>query len=86
MLFLSNKSKFIFIWGVFFIFIQGCSEDSAQIKEEIRSLKTYPYSNPNPIPILTKDSRLYPYHSFEVCKVKEVPQKVSANNLLFHLT
>ena len=45
MLFLSNKSKFIFIWGVFFIFIQGCSEDSAQITEEIRSLKTYPYSN-----------------------------------------
>jgi len=74
MLFLSNKSKFIFIWGVFFIFIQGCSEDSAQITEEIRSLKTYPYSNPNPIPILTKDSRLYPYHSFNGYSHEGSPQ------------
>ncbi len=74
MLLLSNKSKSIFIWGVFFIFIQGCSEDSAQITEEIRSLKTYPYSNPNPIPILTKDSRLYPYHSFNGYSHEGSPQ------------
>ncbi|MBT5188059.1 MAG: DUF5107 domain-containing protein [Kordiimonadaceae bacterium] len=37
----------------------------AQISEETRSLKTYPYNDPNPVPILTRDPRLYPYHSFE---------------------
>jgi len=39
--------------------------DDARISEEIRSLKTYPYNDPNPVPILTRDPRLYPYHSFE---------------------
>ena len=35
------------------------------ISEETRSIKTYPFSDPNPIPMLVKDSRLYPYHSFD---------------------
>jgi len=38
---------------------------TAHISEEIRTLETYPFSEPNPAPILTKDARLYPYHSFE---------------------
>ena len=44
--------------------ITGCSESGPTIKEENRTLKTYPFSEPNPIPILSKDKRLYPYHSF----------------------
>lgn len=51
----------IFLILVFFI---GCSNDGPKIIEESRSLKTYPFSEPNPIPILSKDRRLYPYHSF----------------------
>ncbi len=31
----------------------------------MRTLETYPFSEPNPVPILTRDARLYPYHSFE---------------------
>ena len=69
-----NKLKSIFIWGGLFILIQGCSQDSAQITEEKRSLKTYPFSVPNPIPILTKDSRLYPYHSFNGYSHEGFPQ------------
>ncbi len=38
---------------------------SARISEEVRTLQTYPFSEPNPVPILTRDPRLYPYHSFE---------------------
>ncbi len=38
---------------------------TARITEEIRSLETYPFSEPNPVPMLAKDARLYPYHSFE---------------------
>ncbi len=38
---------------------------SARISERTQSIKTYPFSEPNPVPILVKDTRLYPYHSFE---------------------
>lgn len=37
----------------------------ARISEGVRSLKTYAFSEPNPVPILVRDTRLYPYHSFE---------------------
>jgi Tfp pilus assembly protein PilF len=38
---------------------------TARISEETRVILTYPFSEPNAIPILTRDPRLYPYHSFE---------------------
>ena len=38
---------------------------TARITEEVRTLETYPFSEPNPVPILVRDPRLYPYHSFE---------------------
>ena len=37
----------------------------ARVSEETRTLATYPFSEPNPVPILGRDARLYPYHSFE---------------------
>lgn len=37
----------------------------ATISEGLRSLRTYPYSEPDAIPILTRDARLYPYYGFE---------------------
>ncbi len=37
----------------------------ARISEETRIIETYPFSEPNPVPILARDRRLYPYHSFE---------------------
>ena len=37
----------------------------ARISEETRVLDTYPFSDPNPVPALATDRRLYPYHSFE---------------------
>jgi len=50
----------------------GTSPDSAtgqsgpaRITEETRVLDTYPFSEPDAVPILTKDVRLYPYHSFQ---------------------
>ena len=36
----------------------------ARISEEVRVLDTYPFSDPDPIPILAGDPRLYPYHAF----------------------
>ncbi len=37
----------------------------AHISEEVRVLDTYPFSEPNPVPVLATDRRLYPYHTFE---------------------
>ena len=37
---------------------------TARISEETRTLQTYPFSEPDPVPILARDARLYPYHSF----------------------
>ncbi len=40
-------------------------EPRARISEETRVLDTYPFSDPNPVPVLATDRRLYPYHTFE---------------------
>ena len=48
---------------------------TARISEETRVIKTYPFSEPNPIPILTRDARLYPYHSFEGYATDGVPRE-----------
>jgi tetratricopeptide (TPR) repeat protein len=51
-----------------------CAAQKATITEELRTLETYPFSEPNPIPILTRDRRLYPYHSFEGYSTTSQPQ------------
>jgi tetratricopeptide (TPR) repeat protein len=38
---------------------------TASVSEEVRTLQTYPFSEPNPVPVLARDPRLYPYHTFE---------------------
>jgi len=48
---------------------------TARISEETRVITTYPFSEPNPIPLLTRDARLYPYHSFEGYAKDGVPRE-----------
>ncbi len=38
---------------------------AARISEETRMLDTYPFSEPDAVPILVSDPRLYPYHAFK---------------------
>ncbi|MYG47821.1 MAG: DUF5107 domain-containing protein, partial [Gemmatimonadales bacterium] len=45
----------------------------ARISEEVRVLDTYPFSDPNPVPVLATDRRLYPYHTFEGYAVTSEP-------------
>ncbi|MEO8501710.1 MAG: DUF5107 domain-containing protein, partial [Vicinamibacteria bacterium] len=47
---------------------------TARISEEVRTIPTYPFSEPNPVPILARDTRLYPYHSFEGYAHESVPR------------
>ena len=51
------------------------SDTPARISEETRVLDTYPFSDPNPIPILASDRRLYPYHSFQGYSPTSEPQE-----------
>ncbi|MFT5142168.1 MAG: tetratricopeptide (TPR) repeat protein [Rhodothermales bacterium] len=48
-------------------------EGPATITETTRTLKTYPYSEPDPVPILTRDERLYPYHAFQGYAIEGEP-------------
>jgi len=43
----------------------GAQQAPARVSVERRTLTTYPFSEPNPVPILASDPRLYPYHRFE---------------------
>ena len=59
----------------------GDNAARASISVEIRSIETYPFSDPNPVPILASDTRLYPYHRFEgYAHASEPGDVVIANN------
>jgi hypothetical protein len=53
----------------------NATAQTARISEETRVITTYPFSEPNPIPILTRDARLYPYHSFEGYQLHGTPRE-----------
>ncbi|NNF03529.1 MAG: DUF5107 domain-containing protein, partial [Rhodothermales bacterium] len=50
-------------------------EGIATIREEVRTLPTYPFSDANAVPILAEDPRLWPYHSFEGYSHTSVPRR-----------
>ncbi|WP_255069006.1 DUF5107 domain-containing protein [Lacihabitans sp. LS3-19] len=51
------------------------AQKKATISEESRPFLTYPFSDPNPNPILTVRTNIYPYHSFEGYSLKGEMQK-----------
>ncbi|HQX82115.1 MAG TPA: DUF5107 domain-containing protein, partial [Vicinamibacterales bacterium] len=48
---------------------------AARISEGVQPIKTYGFSEPNPVPILVKDTRLYPYHAFEGYEHEGTPRE-----------
>ena len=60
---------------ILLLVVFGCSDSGVSISEEMRELTTYPFSEPNPIPILTQDKRLYPYHKFVGYSHDGIPKK-----------
>ncbi len=55
--------KIIFLLAFSF---QVFAQKNATIIEQKKEILTYPYSNPNPIPVLTGSKKhIYPYHSFD---------------------
>ncbi len=55
----------------FLIFQDGMAQ-KATIREEMLEMKTYPFSEPNPVPEI---GRIYPYYSFDGYTSKPVDQK-----------
>ena len=43
----------------------GSVHGQATISEELKTFATYPFDDPNPIPILTSNTKIYPYHKFD---------------------
>lgn len=60
--------KFNFVSLALALFVNAASIVQAQsvtIKEELRSLDTYGFDKPNPLPILTENPKIFPYYKFE---------------------
>lgn len=58
--------KYCFAFSAFLLIfvISVTSAQESLITEETWSIKTYPYSDPDPVPILTRRPAIYPYFSF----------------------
>ncbi len=50
---------------ILFVMPKALAQDAITIKEEIISLDTYGFGKPNPVPILSEDPKIAPYHKFE---------------------
>jgi hypothetical protein len=52
-------------WLVLLLLSQMIPAQKATITEELREIVTYPFSDPDPVPVLTgENKRIYPYFSF----------------------
>ena len=47
----------------------------AVIEEETRTIKTYPFSDPDPVPILVRNPAIYPYFAFNGFSHEGIPQE-----------
>ncbi|MEZ5042735.1 MAG: DUF5107 domain-containing protein [Saprospiraceae bacterium] len=55
-------------------FSLSAQEKPAVVTEAPRVLKTYPFSDPDPLPILTTNPKIYPYHRFDGYSLEGKPQ------------
>lgn len=47
----------------------------ARISEDVRTLATYPFGDPDDVPMLVRDTRLYPYHAFTGYSHESTPRE-----------
>lgn len=57
--------RFIIFYCLIFISTLNYSQNNSRVREELQPIKTYPYNDPDPNPILIKNKAIYPYHSFD---------------------
>jgi tetratricopeptide (TPR) repeat protein len=63
---------------MFFIYPRVGNSQKASIFEEQKMIKTYPFSDPSPVPNISKRSKIFPYHKFEGYSYegREMPWKI----------
>ncbi|SUZ90273.1 uncharacterized protein METZ01_LOCUS43127, partial [marine metagenome] len=59
---------------IYFSFYVSFSQNSI-ISEYSKELNTYNFSDPNPIPILTKNGKIYPYFTFDGYQINSTKEK-----------
>jgi tetratricopeptide (TPR) repeat protein len=60
-----KRTILLFLLTVFFTYAQIGNSQNVRIFEEQKTLKTYPFSDPNPIPNVSNGSKIYPYFKFD---------------------
>ena len=72
-----NTSRYLLapVICLFFLPNLNAQPNPAEIRQEKRPLVTYPFSDPNPIPVLTSNPKIYPYHKFEGYSQESVDQQ-----------
>ncbi len=60
-----QKTSFFFLGLCSFFFLNVAYTQTATIREEIKTIKTYSFDEPNPLPILKDNPKIYPYYKFE---------------------
>lgn len=57
--------RYLLLFCLFSIPFQSVYAQSARIKLETQSLKTYPFDDPDPVPIWVSNPKIYPYFKYE---------------------
>ncbi|MEM9832507.1 MAG: DUF5107 domain-containing protein [Bacteroidota bacterium] len=60
----SLSRTILLLIGLSIGFTSSVKSQSAKIREETRTIKTYPFSDPDPVTILTGNPKIYPYHQY----------------------
>jgi tetratricopeptide (TPR) repeat protein len=66
--------------GLIVLWLTSCAMGAARIKEARETIRTYPFSDPDPVPILVRsdawerNARLYPYHFYDGYSKTAAPQ------------
>src|SRR5688572_31985685 len=67
---LSRIYRYLFNPGLMFVYLvssnTACVAQQSRVTETTQSLRTYPYSDPNPIPVLGLNKKVAPFYPYFV--------------------
>lgn len=64
----------IFLLSGLILFLTENSSAQSKISEDEQAIQTYPYSDPDPVPMLISNSKIYPYYRFEGYSRQSTPE------------
>lgn len=78
LIYFSKQIFYFCLLAIFFIHPRIGNSQKITLAEEQKMIKTYPFSDPSPVPDISKRSKIFPYHKFEGYSYegKEIPWKI----------